>query len=156
MPLVTVLVVVLCLIIVAGLVTWIRRAASCRRIINAPQGGPPLHLFRGGVMCRHLITSGLLARLEFYDWGIRLRGITMAQWIVPTWEARYEELAIAELVTLPYSRIAVWMRLRGEPEGIAFLSTWHEDILNQFEKREIPVNRAVAKIQRVADLYGER
>jgi len=30
----------------------------------------------------------------------------ISRWIVPTWEARYDELAIAELVALPSSRIA--------------------------------------------------
>ena len=33
----------------------------------------PDELFRGGVMSRHLITSGTLARLEVFDWGVRLR-----------------------------------------------------------------------------------
>src|SRR5258708_18022950 len=97
----------------AGLFFWIRRAASCGRTIDVPVAEPAA-VFYGGVMCRHLITSGSLARLEFYDWGVRVRGIVLSRWIVPTWEARYEELAIAELVALHSSRVAGWLTVRGE------------------------------------------
>jgi hypothetical protein len=146
------LVAAIAVVIVAGLIVWIRRAASCARIIDAP-GGEAREIFGGGVMCRYVITSGSLARLEFFDWGIRLRGIAVSRWIVPTWEARYDELAIAELVALPWSRIAVWFRLRAEPTGIAFLSDHSQDILGLVEQRGIPVNRSVAKIKRVEELY---
>ena len=146
------LLVVLALVAAAGIFTWIRRAASCARIIGAP-GGEPQESFSGGVMCRHLITSGTLARLDFFDWGVRVRGIVVSRWVVPTWEARYEDLAIAELVSSPHSRIAVWLRLRGEADGMAFLSERHQDILRALERHEVPVNRSVARIRRVAELY---
>ena len=80
---------------------------------GAAPDGESSELFRGGVMGKHVITSGTLVRLEFFDWGVRLRGTAISRWVVPTWEARYDELAIAELVSLPASRIAVWFRLRG-------------------------------------------
>jgi hypothetical protein len=136
----------------AGLGFWIRRAASCGRTIDVPAGEPD-RVFWGGVMCRYLITSGSLARLEFFDWGVRLRGIAVSRWIVPTWEARYEELAIAELVSLRASRIAVWLKLRGEAGGIAFLSDRSTEILPLLERNGVPVNRALATIRRVEDLY---
>ena len=104
-------------------------------------------------MCKHLITSGSLATLELFDWGVRVRGIVISRWVVPTWEARYEDLAIAELVTLPWSRIAVWFQLRGEADGMAFLSDRSGDILRALEGHEVPVNRSVARIKRVAELY---
>ena len=100
MPLAIVLVVLLAVLGVAGVVMWTRLAATNTRIVGAPAA--ELHeLFRGGVMGRHVITSGSLVRLEFYDWGVRLRGTAISRWAVPTWEARYDELAIAELVALP-------------------------------------------------------
>jgi hypothetical protein len=136
----------------AGLFFWVRRAKSCGRTIDAP-AGDPVALFYGGVMCRHLVTSGSLARLEFYDWGVRLRGSIVSRWAVPTWEARYEELAIAELVALRWSRVAVWMRLRGTQDGIAFLANGSADVLRQLERHEVPVNRSVAQIKRVEELY---
>jgi hypothetical protein len=110
-------------------------------------------IFYGGVMCRYLITSGSLARLEFYDWGVRLRGNVLSRWIVPTWEARYEEIAIAELVALRSSRVAVWMRLRGKADGIAFLTNGSAPVLRQLEQHDLPVNRSVAQIRRVEELY---
>lgn len=135
-----------------GLYFWIRRAKSCGRTIDAPPGELTA-LFYGGVMCRHLVTSGSMARLEFYDWGVRLRGSVVSRWVVPTWEARYEELAIAELVALRWSRVAVWMRLRGKQDGIAFLANGSADVLRQLERHDVLVNRSVAEIKRVEELY---
>jgi hypothetical protein len=146
------LIVALALAAAAGVFTWIRRARSCARIIGAP-GGEPEKSFAGGMMCKHLITSGSLAKLEMFDWGIRVGGTVISHWVVPTWEARYDDLAIAELVTLPWSRIAVWFQLRGEADGMAFLSNWNQDILRALEGHEVPVNRSVARIKRVAELY---
>jgi hypothetical protein len=147
-----VLVVVLVVLGVSGILLWTRLAASNARIIDAPAGEPDT-LFRGGVMCRYVITSGSLVRLEFFDWGVRLRGTAISRWIVPTWEARYEELAIAELVALPASRIAVWLRLRGEPAAIAFLFERSLAVLQLLEKHGVPVNRSVTQIRRVEQLY---
>jgi hypothetical protein len=150
--LVVILVVLVILVILGGLVTWIRRARSCGRIANVPAGEPD-QVFHGGVMCKALITSGSLVRLEVHDSGIRIRGIAPARWLVPTWEARYDDLAVAELVVSPHSRIAVWFRLRGEPSGMGFLSDRSQEILRVLEKHEVPVNRALAQIKRVDDLY---
>jgi hypothetical protein len=145
-------VVLLAVVAGAGLFFWIRRAKSCGRTIDAPAGDLTA-LFYGGVMCRRLVTSGSLARLEFYDWGVRLRGSVVSRWVVPTWEARYDELAIAELVALRWSRVAVWMRLRGEQDGIAFLANGSADVIRQLEAHDVLVNRSVAQIKRVEELY---
>ena len=163
MPLAIGLVVLLAALCVSGIMMWRRLAASNARVIAAPEA-ELRDLFFGGVMCRHVITSGSLARLEFYDWGVRLRGTVISRWIVPTWEARFEELAIAELVALPASRIAVWFRLRradrpgpdgsrASAQGIAFLSYRSQEILRLLEKRGVPVNRAITRIRRVEELY---
>jgi hypothetical protein len=106
-------------------------------------------------MCRGLITSGGLARLDLLDWGVRMRGIPVARWIVPRWEARYAELAIAELVATQFSRIAVWFRVQGEPGGIGFLTERSRDILAGLEKHEVLVNRSVQQIRSAEDMYGQ-
>jgi hypothetical protein len=155
---VVVVVVVVALLVVAGIagpVIWIRRAASCARVIDAPASEREA-IFAGDVLSRYVITSGSLAVLEFFDWGVRLRGRLVSRWIVPRWEARYSELAIAELVTLPHSRIAVWLRLTGEHDGIGFLRMPSSEILPLLEKHGVPVNRSIAQVKRVAELYQAR
>ncbi|HTX81549.1 MAG TPA: hypothetical protein VME44_05190 [Streptosporangiaceae bacterium] len=153
MLVVVLLVIVLAIVAVAGLVTWSRRARSAARIIGAPAGGEYDRLFPGDVLSRHIMMSGSLARLEFFDWGVRLHGLAISRWVVPTWEARYEELAIVDLVTLRFSRFAVWLRLRGSSDGIGFLTHWSRDILREFEKHDVPVNRSVIKVTRAEELY---
>jgi hypothetical protein len=151
---VIVLIVVLALAAITGVTVWIRRAASCGRTTDVPPG-ELTRSWVGDVMCRSVLTSGGFARLELFDWGVRLHGVpVLSSWIVPTWEARYNELALAELVTLRYSRIAVWLRVRGEAGGIGFLSHFGEEILRELQKREVPVNRAVAQVGSVAELYA--
>lgn len=152
MLLVTVLVIVLVVLCVAGLVIWARLAAANDRIIDRPAGELE-EFFWGGVMCRHVVTSGSLARLEFFDWGVRLRGIPISRWLVPTWEARYDELRTAGLVSLPHSRVAVWLRVRGESNAIAFLSDRYSHILPVLEKHGVQISRSVTQIRRVDELY---
>jgi len=149
---VVLLVVALAVIGLAGLVTWIRRARSCARIIDAP-AGEPIRVFTGDVLCRHALMSGSLARLEFFDWGVRLHGIAISRWIVPTWEARYDDLAIAELVTLRFSRFAVWLQLRGQADGIGFLTHFSKDIFRELEKHDVSLNRSVITVTRAEELY---
>ncbi len=152
--LVGILLALIVVMVVAGMVTWIGRARACQRVIEAPDGELELTCY-GGVMCRGLLTSGSLVRLDLLDWGVRVRGIPLTRWVVPRWEARYEELAIAELVATPFSRIAVWFRVQGEPGGIGFLSGRSRDILADLQKHEVPVNRSVQQIKRADDMYGQ-
>jgi hypothetical protein len=153
--LIGILLALIVVLVVLGVVTSIRRARACRRIIDAPAGETELACY-GGVMCRALMTSGTLVRLDLMDWGVRIRGIPLTRWYVPQWEARYEELAVAELVRTQFSRIAVWFRLQGEPGGMGFLTERSRDILTGLQKHDVPVNRAVQQIQRPADMYSEQ
>jgi len=141
---------------VMGVATLIRRARACQRIIDpaAPAGETELACY-GGVMCWGVMTSGMLVRLDLLDWGVRIRGIPLSRWFVPRWEARYAELAIAELVVTPFSRIAVWFRVQGEPGGMGFLTDRSRDILNGLEKHEVLVNRSVQQIRSADELYGQ-
>jgi len=147
------LIVALVLLCVGAIAIWTRLAAANVRRIEAP-AGELKDLFWGDVMCRHVITSGAMARLEFFDWGVRLRGTFISRWIVPTWEARYDELATAGLASLPHSRIAVWLRSKDEPaEMIGFLSDRYTQILPVLESRGVQVDRSVAKARKVEELY---
>jgi hypothetical protein len=150
-----ILLALLVVMVVIGMVTRIGRGRACQRIISPPAPAGEIELVcYGGIMCRGLMTSGLLARLDLLDWGVRIRGTPIARWLVPRWEARYSELAVAELVATPFSRNAVWFRVQGEPGGMGFLSERSPDILRGLEKHEILVNRSVQKIKSAEDMYG--
>ena len=164
MPVVILLFAVLAVMAAAGLVIWVRRAASCGRTVEAAAGAAaigaaaaePEKVFNGDVLCRYVVTGGSFARLEFHDWGVRIRGVILTRWIVPTWEAKYSELGLAELIASK-SRIAVWLRIRGEPDGFGFLTTARsKDILGQLELHEVQVSHAAAQPRRVAELYPPR
>lgn len=165
MALVIGLVVALVLLCGGAITIWIRLAGANTRRIEPPAGELE-DLFWGDVMCRHVITSGGMARLEFFDWGVRLRGTFISRWIVPTWEARYAELATARLATLPHSRTAVWLRLKdeasaglvegGRPAGapaVGFLCDRYTTVLPSLEKHGVQVDRAVTKVRKVEELY---
>jgi hypothetical protein len=145
------------LVVVVGVsvTTWIRRARACQRIIGAPAGELELACY-GGVMCRAMMTSGTLVRLDLLDWGVRMRGVPLTRWYMPQWEARYEELAIAELVATKHSRITVWFRVREEPGGMGFMSYRSRDILDGLQRHEVPVNRSVQQISSPADMYSKQ
>lgn len=148
-----ILLAVLILMFAGAVLMWTRLVASNTRVIGAPADGELERLFRGGVMGKHIVTSGTLVRLEFYDWGVRLRGTAISRWVVPTWEARYAELSVARRVALPASRLAVWFRVSGKPEcSIAFLSDSTGQILPVLEGHGVQVDRSVTQIRRVEEL----
>jgi hypothetical protein len=147
---ITVLIVVVVVLAAVALVVWTRRAAACARVIGAPADEPERMLY-GDVLCRSVMTSGSFARLEVHDWGVRLRGIPVTRWIVPTWEARYEELAIAELVS-SRSRLGVWLRLKGGAGGIGFLTSNSEEVTRPLEAHGVQVDRSVSPFGQVRDL----
>jgi hypothetical protein len=159
--LIEVLVVLLVVLAGVGIFLWTRLAASSARVIDAPADEVE-EVFFGGIMSKHLLTSGPLVRLEMHEWGVRLRGTLISRWLVPTWEAKYDELAIVELVALPASRIAVCFRLRdgndstrdGDDSTMAFLCDRTTLILRVLEKHNVPVNRSVTHIRRVKELYS--
>ena len=155
MLVVIVLVAVLALAAAGGLTVWIRRGRSLRRVIDVPDT-EAIKTLNGDVMSRHLMTSGSLGRLEFHDWGIRIRGIVVTRWVVPTWEARYDEIAIAELVASHVSRYAIWFRLRDNAGSIGLLTHYSDEMLRRLEEHDVPVNRSVTKFRQVSELYGPR
>ena len=141
--------VVLC---AGALFMWKRLASANVRRIETP-AGELKDLFWGDVMCRYVMTSGSFARLEIFDWGIRLRGTVISRWIVPTWEARYDEIATARLATLPHSRVAIWLRLKDGLPAVGFMSEKYNQVLPVLEKHGVQVDRAVTKVRKVEELY---
>lgn len=151
MLVVVVLIVVVVVLAAIALVIWTWRAAACARKIGAPADEPERVLY-GDVLCRSIMTSGSFARLEMHDWGVRLRGVRVIRRIVPTWEARYEELAIAEVVA-SRSRLGVWLRLKGGAGGIGFLTSNSEETARALEAHGVQVDRSVTAFKQVSELY---
>ena len=153
--LIGILLALLIVMVVVSVITWLRRARACQRIIDAPDGELEMACY-GGVMCREMMTSGALVRLDMLDWGVRMRGVPLTRWYMPQWEARYEELAIAELIVTKHSRITVWFRVQREPGGMGFMSYRSRDILDGLQRHGVPVNRSVQQIRGPADMYGNQ
>jgi hypothetical protein len=92
-------------------------------------------------------------RLEFFDWGIRLgssgaanwAGLGLAKLMTPVWEAWYEELTEARLVTAPTHQ---GIRLRaGDSEGEVFFWTRKgPEVLDCLEEHVVPVDRAADQV----------
>jgi hypothetical protein len=147
---VIVLIVVVMVLAAIALAIWSRRAAASARRIGAPANEPERTLY-GDALTRSGVMSGSFARLEFHDWGVRLRGTAVTRWVVPTWEARYDELAIADLVA-SRSRLGVWLRLTGGAGGIGFLTSNSQEATRALEAHGVTVNKSVAQLGQVTDL----
>jgi hypothetical protein len=69
------------------------------RLVGAPDGSPE-RSYVGGSLTRGSRASPPLARLEFFDWGIRLGGsVGPIRRLKPAWEARYGELRTVRFVS---------------------------------------------------------
>jgi hypothetical protein len=55
--------------------------------------------FPGSISSALVRASEGLVRLEFFDWGVRLRAnLRLFRRLIPVWEARYEDLATTQLI----------------------------------------------------------
>jgi hypothetical protein len=129
----------------AGVIVGLRRnAVRLTRRIAVPQADPAV-TFRGGFWSRITGgTKGYRAKLEFFDWGIRLRGSKLGGFLLPVYEIRYHELIDVQMVA---TRLRHGIRLRSEalPAPMNF-ETYRDTIpriVVQLEERNVPVNRQV-------------
>lgn len=133
--------VVVVAIIASAFLLFHRRAVRNSRRIGAP-GTRRTAAFRGGMLRPGKINAGRgTTKLEFFDWGVRLRcGLMM-----PVWEARYEELTEARLVTAP-SRHGVRLRA-GDGEGeILFWTRRGPEVLDHLQEHAVLVDRAADQV----------
>jgi hypothetical protein len=121
------------------------------RTLTVPDAGPPIAVWTGGMKTRSVNSTGGTARLELFDWGIRVRGLGPWRWLLPVWEARYEELTAAQMIKFPIANPGVLMHTSGAPVPLVFVTFRGLEIVDQLEARGVPVDRSVSRLRR-ADL----
>jgi hypothetical protein len=113
-----------------------RNAARLTRRVETLQV-QPIVTFSGGMRSRHGGgTRGGWARLQFFDWGIRLDGRSL----LPTFELRYEEITEARLVA---TRFKSGIRFQSSclTEPVTFETSEGAKIGDLLEERGVTVNR---------------
>ena len=91
--------------------------------------------------------------LNFFDWGIRLgsssaanwAGMGLAKFLSPVWEARYEELTEARLVTAPTHQGIRFHAGDGEGE-VFFWTRQGSEVLDRLEEHVVAVDRAAVRV----------
>ena len=92
--------------------------------------------------------------MELFDWGVRAHGSeTLLIWMIPAWQARYEELAKAQLVTVPVATSGVRLLKRNHGEPVIFTTRQGAQVLDQLERRGVPVDREVSRLGWTTALY---
>lgn len=126
--------------------TWVilvlRRlaATSDRVVLSSPEQTAEMK-FLGGVLARTLNATWGLARLELFDWGVQVRGTKLVIWLIPTWQARYQEIANAQLVTVPVANKGVRLQLCNGGDPVIFWTCRGVKVLDQLEVRGVHVDR---------------
>ncbi len=130
-----------------------RKAVKDSRRVGAPDARRTA-TFRGGMWRPDTFNAGPgTISLNFFDWGIRLgssgaanwAGMGLAKLMTPVWEARYEELTEARLVTAPTHQ---GIRLHaGDGEGEVFFWTRQgSEVLDRLEEHVVAVDRAADRV----------
>lgn len=124
------------------------------RAVEADAGQDAVYTRVGGVCTPGVLMAGPVARLAVFPWGIRLEGRNrLVRAFVPTWEARFEELAPVRLVHfssrppshLNQVRFAI---LRDHGRWLVFGTLRAAQVLDAIEAAGGPVERAPARVYR--------
>jgi hypothetical protein len=116
-------------------------------------GRPAERDFAGGLWSGAGSAIWPLARLELLDWGIRVRGgVRGLRWLVPVWQARYEELTGAQLVWAPLASRGVFLE-SSAAGSIIFWTRRGSSILDHLQIHGVPADRSVARLPWGANAY---
>jgi hypothetical protein len=141
--------------VVAGTVALFRRrSAKSSRTIAVPAEAPTA-AWKGGLRTQTVNATSGTATLELFDWGVRVRGRGFWQVLLPAWEARYGELAIAQLIEWPIANHGVLMRAGSSVAPLVFVTLRDREILEALAARGVLVDRSVSRL-RLTDLVQAR
>jgi hypothetical protein len=89
--------------------------------------------------------------LELFDWGVRVHGRGLWRWLLPTWEVRYAELSMAQLIKFPIANSGVLMRTSGPIVPLVFVARFDRssEVFDQLEVQGVPVDWSVTRLRRI-------
>jgi hypothetical protein len=115
--------------------------------VSQPGSGPPARAFTGGLWSASGSAIWPLARLELSGWGIGVRSSTRAlRWLIPAWDARYEDIAGAQRVFVPIANRGVYIRALTAAGPIVFWTWRGADVLDHLQLHGVPVDWSVGHI----------
>ena len=138
------------LVVVVTIIFFRRLSFRTARTLTVPTGTPAVS-WRGGVKTRTVYGAGKVVRLELFDWGVRVRSTGLFRWLRFTWEARYAELAKAQLIRYPVANRGVLLRTGGSAAPLVFVTRHDRDVIDHLEARGVPIDRSATWL-RPADL----
>lgn len=129
-----------------------RLIAQSGRVTGMPDAVPET-TFLGGLLSSAVSVTWPLIRLDLLDWGIRLRGSARPVcWLIAPWEARYEELASAQIV----SSMSTGIRFAalGNTDAVVFWNFKNcSEILDQLDARGVSVDRQAKSLRQAGGIH---
>jgi hypothetical protein len=130
----------------------LNRGAS--RVLGLPLT-EPVAFFAGAALSRTVAVGWPLASLELFRWGVRLSSARFLRFFplsFPTWEARYEELAVVRHVTGP-AGFGLRFAVTGSSDAVVFWSRRCSEILDRLQAAGAIVDRAVVSLKQAGGTY---
>jgi hypothetical protein len=132
-----------------------RQVSSASRVIGM-RDSPPVSVFVGGAIGPTVSVTTPLARLELFGWGVRLSA--SARWLrffplsVPTWEARYDELAVVRRVT-GIGTGGLRLAVADSADAVVFWTSQWPEILDRLEAAGASVDRLPVRVKQAGGVY---
>jgi hypothetical protein len=115
--------------------------------VSQPGSGPPARAFTGGLWSASGSAIWPLARLELSGRGIGVRASTrVLRWLIPAWDARYEDIAGAQRVFVPIANRGVYIRALTAAGPIVFWTRRGADVLEHLQLHGVAVDWSVGQI----------
>lgn len=116
--------------------------------VSQAGSGPPERAFIGGLWSASGSAIWPLARLELFGWGIGVRSSTrVLGWLIPAWDARYEDIGGAQRIFVPIANRGVHIRALTAAGPIVFWTRRGADILDHLQLHGVPVDWAVSRVR---------
>jgi hypothetical protein len=132
-----------------------QHARGAARLLGMPATAAET-AFLGGTLSQTVSAGRPLARLELFAWGIRLgASARLLQFLpvpIPTWEARYGELAVVRHVA-SHRTHGLRFAVASTPHAVVFWSSRCAEILDRLEAAGATVDRSVRSLKQAGGVY---